>query len=114
MKDDKEKSLADRLHDGNMAHAVIEDRVDEIFPDLVCKIGSDYYDNSLEVYFSPETPADFVATQEQSDKIFEMGFSRFWLNFTDSTEQAVSRGSIGERHTVSHVKWTEKKAKEYL
>jgi hypothetical protein len=115
----EEKSLAERMHDGARAEAIIEDRIDDLFPELVCKIGSDYYDNSLEVYMSPETPKDFSVTQEQADEIFKMGFSRFWFNFTDGSEQtAIAKGEfagVKERRMIpNNQRWTEEKAKEYL
>lgn len=114
-----ERTLAERIFDGTGAACQVEDRLDEMWPDVVNHISHDSYDNSLEVYFEKTVSSDFKATEEDAKKIFEMGFSCFWLNFTDGTEQAVTnrwkdRGlHIGERVAVTYPKWSEDAAANY-
>jgi hypothetical protein len=114
-----ERTFAERIFDGSHAACQVEDRLDEMWPDVVNHTSHDCYDNSLEVYFEKTVASDFKATEEEAKKIFEMGFSRFWLNFTDGTEQAAtdawkSQGlRIGERRLVANPKWSEERAANY-
>lgn len=93
--------LADTMLNGRMAEHTIEDRLDDLWPDYVEKIGGDSYDWSLEVYFTDRTPADFSISPQEAVEIFAFGFRKFWLNFADGSEQAgwTADGSykVGER-----------------
>lgn len=112
-------TLAERIHDGHRAESEAEDLLDDLWPELVHHIATDAYDNSLEVYFELATPGDLQATEKEAQAIFAMGFSRFWLNFADGTEQQVSnvwvdKGlHICQRRRVRYPKWTEEKARRF-
>lgn len=90
-------TLADRIHDGKSAESDIEDELDTWWGG-VDHIGTDYYDNSLEVYFEDHM-VDLEATPEQQQAIYDMGFSRFWLNFKGGQHKGGT-----ERHYVDP-KW---------
>jgi hypothetical protein len=79
-----ELSLAKSMHDARLAYAAAEDKIetviDEWWPDLLDRITTDYYDNSLEIYFE-DTVEDFEPTSEQVAQFWEWGFFRCWLNF---------------------------------
>ena|SRR5215467_2652873 len=118
-------SLAERLHDGSFAESTIEDNLDNMWPDKVLKVGHDYYDNSLEVYFHPDIDPGWSISSEQAERILGWGFFRLFLNFTDGTEQHVDRVKydreagvyqikIGKRHSVQSPRWTAAKAQECL
>jgi hypothetical protein len=110
-------TIAQRIHDGGFAGSALEERVGDIWGSLALHMSTDWYDNSLEVYFDAVTPI-FGATQEQAEKIFEMGFCQFWLNFLDGTEQHSWRSkegaiTIGARKAAGYQKWTEERAAQY-
>jgi hypothetical protein len=111
-----ERTLAERIFDGSHAACQVEDRLDEMWPDVVHHTSHDSYDDSLEVYFEKTVPSDFKATQEEAKKIFGMGFNRFWLNFTDGTEQMCSNAwkgeglHVGERVPAVSPRWSEERA----
>lgn len=82
--------LADHLFNGVTAEAVIVDELDEKILGFECdKISWDHYDDSLEIYVNP--PEDWELTSEMAIRILGMGFSRFWVNFYDGTEQYCQR-----------------------
>lgn len=82
-------TAAERMHQGCYAEMHVEEVVDQLWPDLVGRVGSDHYDNSLELFFLEEAPETTMCTEAQAIEVFKLGFSRFWLNFCDGTEQAV-------------------------
>lgn len=111
-------TFAERIHDGRLAESMVEDRLCDIWPDVVHHISTDSYDNSLEVYFDTNAPPDLASTEEEARQIIEWGFDRFWLNFTDGTEQHGGKDRVGklkvfERHKVSHPRWTEEMASRW-
>jgi hypothetical protein len=102
--DDK---LADRLFAGVTAEMAVEDRLLKISPH-VDHIGFGWDDTSLEIFFDPDTPADFELTEQQASIIWEMGFRVAWLNFTDGTEQKASPHLVQPRRSVlgGEPRWT--------
>jgi hypothetical protein len=78
--------LAKTWQQGLRAEQLIEDEVEEIFPGMVHHLGTDDYDNSIELYFMPDAPADFAPEPEQCARLCQLGFSHGWCNFTDKTE----------------------------
>lgn len=97
MTDPHKLTPAEQVHRGTFAEMHIEEVADELWPDLVGHIGTDHYDNSLELYFTEQTPADLSCTSEQARRVFELGFHRFWLNFCDGTEQYCHEGLVHQR-----------------
>jgi hypothetical protein len=95
-----ELTAAEKMHQGCFAEMHVEEMLDKIWPDMVGRTGSDHYDNSLEIYCVEEAPATMSCSMEQADEIFKLGFSRFWLNFCDGTEQAVCL--VDEKIVLGH------------
>jgi len=76
-----ELSLAEIVHLSWFQHVTAEEvlsrEIEAILGFEVEKIGSDYYDNSAEIYGVPE---GFVMTQQQQDAVAALGFSRWWTH----------------------------------
>lgn len=70
-----------------------------------CYFSWDTYDNSIELYFSPETPEAWKLSQEDWEFLKTYGASFGWANFTDGTEICFN-GGPGERKAVQHPRWT--------
>lgn len=105
---------AEMIHNGNAAHDFVEDSMESLWPELVCRISTDSYDNSLEVDFAITAPADLTVTPKQVDTVLSFGFSRCWLNFTDSTEQYFTKEEIYPRKHVEHPHWTAEMAEREM
>lgn len=83
------KTIAERLHDGNYAKHVIEMTIDdtfekyepEIFEILSYTIDSDDYDNSLEIDFHVSLPYPYEPCKEVRQAIYDLGFSMVYWNF---------------------------------
>ena len=75
----KAGTVADQIHCGYSARNNLEDYLDGWW-EHIDRITTDYYDNSLEIYFEDHV-VDLEPTPEQIQEIFDMGFFRFWLNF---------------------------------
>ncbi len=90
--DEKRTQLtaAEKMHQGCFAESHIEEVADTLWPDMVGRVGADHYDNSLELYFIPDAPDTTLCTEAQAKEILNLGFSQFWLNFCDGTEQHVA------------------------
>lgn len=83
-------SLAARVTDGQIAEMALDAAIEDLWGcgddapegtlNIIDHISFDYYDNSLEIHFTTEVE-DSEATPEQEKAIYDMGFSRFWLNF---------------------------------
>ncbi len=82
-------TASEKMHQGCFAETHIEEILDALWPDMVGRVGADHYDNSLEIYFIPDAPDTLVCTEAQATGIIALGFSRFWMNFCDGTEQTV-------------------------
>lgn len=96
---------AARMFDGVAAECEVFDRLCDRWPHI-SHITHDYYDCSLEVYFTPETPPDFALTNDDARIIYEFGFDGAYLNFADGTEQVIStRRGACPRLKVDHSKW---------
>jgi hypothetical protein len=129
---DDYKKLADMLIDGQLAEAKIIDIIFDAFekyePEIKLddlKIGCDYYDWSIEIYFQESIPYPWEPCKEIRDMIYEMGFKNVYWNFTKDTRDVMCDRYIGEkeqlvkdskdeirnwepRHT-EHAKWIETK-----
>lgn len=104
------KSLwAETWQRGQQAEMLVENEAMETFPGIVHHIGTDDYDNSLEVYFMPSALADFAPSPEQVQRVLAMGFSRCWLNFTDGSECYFEMLKIWPRKKVDNPRWTQER-----
>lgn len=90
----KEKSLAEKLHESYEIIDDIEEKIFELFetyePDiskhLRFHIGSDYYDNSIEIYITNSIPYPYEPSYEVRKGIYDMGFDMVYWNFTKDNE----------------------------
>lgn len=89
-------TVAQKLHIGQSAKYRIEDELLEAFeefepeiynlPDFGFEIGSDDYDNSLEIYFDISIPYPYEPCKEIRELAFSYGFSQVYWNFKHDTE----------------------------
>lgn len=94
MKDPKERQkIAERLHDSYRVQTQVEDIICEAFeefepniyenPNFDFSIGSDDYDNSIEIYFKFSLPYPYEPCKEIRKKIYDLGFSIVYWNFIE-------------------------------
>ncbi len=86
------KTNAKLIFDAQIAEMCLESELSEIFQDAeesypLDRIGFDYYDESIELYFSKL----FKLTPEQIDKFYtlltENGFVGGWINFPNKEDE---------------------------
>lgn len=87
-----EKTNAKLIFDAQIAELSLEGELDEIFQDAeesypLDRIGFDYYDESIELYFSKL----FRLSPEQIEKFYvlmtENGFVHGWINFPNKEDE---------------------------
>jgi len=85
----KKPTIAERLHDSYIVQMQVEDVImdafeqhePEIYDKLEFHIGSDYYDNSIEIYFDISLPYPYEPCNEVRQAVYDLGFSRVYWNF---------------------------------
>jgi hypothetical protein len=85
------KNVAERLHDSYKVQTEVEDTIweafekyePEIYHKLEFSIGSDQYDNSIEIYIKNLIPYPYEPSWEIRDIILSLGFSIIYWNFAD-------------------------------
>jgi len=85
------RTIAERLHDSYIVQEKVEDIILEAFqkyePENYYKldfsIGSDSYDNSIEIYIKNIMPYPYEPCWEIRDIIYGMGFGTVYWNFAD-------------------------------
>jgi len=85
------KTIADRLHDSYIIQRQIDEFISDAFekwePEIYNKldftIGSDEYDNSLEIFIHNLLPYPYEPCLEIRDTIKDLGFSIVYWNFID-------------------------------
>lgn len=83
------KSVSEKLHDSYSIQSQVEDVISEAFmehePEIYEKldfhITSDYYDNSIEIYFDVSLPYPYEPSKEVRQVIYDLGFSIVYWNF---------------------------------
>jgi hypothetical protein len=106
---DNQKTLADRLIEGELAKGKIIDELFDAFekyePEIYKKlddieIGCDYYDWSVEIYFKDSLPYPYEPCKEIRDMVYNMGFDKVYWNFTKDTRDVICDRYIGEASQV--------------
>jgi len=100
----KELTLAQKLHTYSTTQMLIEDAIESAFnthePEigemLEFGIGSDDYDNSIEIYFHISLPYPYEPCKEIRQIIYDMGFSIVFWNFLKDTQDVVCDRLIGQ------------------
>lgn len=95
--------------------AQYESRLDSLFSDrwpFYCKFGHDSYDASIELYFSPECPPEWIPTPEDMAFLKSYGATFGWMNFTDGTQIHFSQGAPNIRETSHAPRWSKKRWRE--
>ena len=76
--------------DGKIIESRIEDIVLELFKledtDIDIRLAGDYYDWSLEIYFTNLDHEKFSISKEQGQKLLDLGFNIIFINFMDSNK----------------------------
>lgn len=91
----KEKTLAERLHERYALEVMVENVIDEALekheldsPRLLdYHTGSDWYDNSIEIYFENVIPYPWEPSPATRKAIYDLGFSIVYWNFVDNKGQ---------------------------
>lgn len=89
------KTLAQKLHEFGRIKFEIENIIEEafekyepeIYTDLDFSIGSDEYDNSIEIYIYNVIPAPYEPCLEIRKIIYDMGFGMVYWNFKDENSK---------------------------
>jgi hypothetical protein len=84
-----DKTVAERLHDSYRVQSEVGEVITEAFekyePEIADKlefhIGSDDYDNSIEIYFDISLPYPYEPCNEIRQIIYGLGFSTVYWNF---------------------------------
>lgn len=90
-----DKTIADRLHDSFRVQWKVEEEIfdlfekhePEVYEKLEFSIGSDDYDNSIEIYFKNPLPYPYEPCAEIRQAIYDMGFSIVYWNFMDDKNE---------------------------
>ena len=85
------KTIAERLHDSYRVQMEVEEAISdafekyepEIYNSLDFSIGSDDYDNSIEIYIKNVIPYPYEPSWEIRNIIYDMGFGTVYWNFAD-------------------------------
>ena len=106
----KEPTITERLHDSYYVQLKIEDIISEAFekyesevsgnPEFDFSIGSDHYDNSIEIYFNFSLPYPYEPCKEIRDIIYNLGFSIVYWNFSKDAMDVFCDRLIGEESKI--------------
>jgi len=88
---ENKKTVAERLHDSYRVQMEVDELISdlfekyepEIYESLDFSIGSDYYDNSIEIYFKISLPYPYEPCNEIRKAIYDLGFSSVYWNFKE-------------------------------
>ncbi len=61
-----------------------------------CEIGGDTYDWSLEISLYHTDYKTFTMTEDQREKILDLGCNRFWVNFLNDDEKKIAEMYMGD------------------
>lgn len=89
--ENKEKTIAEKLHEAYYVTSHVEEIIydafgkyePEIYENLDFSIGSDEYDNSIEIYIKNVIPYPYEPCIEIRREIYNLGFSIVYWNFYD-------------------------------
>lgn len=103
-KEIKTLSIAERLHDSYIVQEQVEQVIfeafekyePEIYKKLELHIGSDSYDNSIEIYFDISLPYPYEPCKEIREAVYKLGFSSVYWNFCKDTMDVMCDRIIGE------------------
>jgi hypothetical protein len=102
------EKLSNKLHEAYETISKIESEIQDLFeqyePELYKKldfgISSDYYDNSIEVYFKIPLPYPYEPCYEIRKAIYDMGFSIVYWNFKEDKMDVICDRFIGKGETL--------------
>lgn len=115
----EDMSLAEQLHAFGNAEMMIEQKIEEAFEefepeiakDLEFTIGSDWYDNSVEIYIHNSLPYPYEPCKEIRKVIYDMGFSMVYWNFEEDKHKNFTEEIRGyePRHLKGSENWISNK-----
>lgn len=96
--------LNEKLHEAYRTITKVEDIILELFekyePEIHegfdFDIGSDDYDNSIEIYVKVSLPYPYEPCKEIRQRIFDLGFDNVYWNFTIDTMDVICDRIIGK------------------
>lgn len=114
-------TYAERLHELTLLKDFIETTIEdafekyhpEIWEELDFDIGSDDYDNSLEIYFQNSLPYPWEPCKEVREAVYALGFTNVYWNFKKDVDKQF--GMMDEirnwepRHTREAKYWVSNK-----
>lgn len=115
---EKDKTIAQIIHDGRSAEQRVEYVIDGAFGEFepntyhiifeYYRIGFDDYDNSIEIYFNASLPYPYEPCKEIRDRIYELGFDMVYWNFEKDTFEGEKDEIRGwePRHVKNASEWT--------
>lgn len=85
------KTVAERLHDSFRVQMEVDELISDLFEEyepsiyenLDFSIGSDDYDNSIEIYIKNHIPYPYEPCWEIREAIYNLGFGIVYWNFAD-------------------------------
>ena len=96
MMSEKEKTVAEQLHESYIVQSKVEDIIMEAFekyePETYKNafdfhISSDWYDNSIEIFLDGQFPYPYEPCDEIRKMIYDLGFGIVYWNFLNETTQ---------------------------
>jgi hypothetical protein len=121
--DIKERTIAERLHDAYRVQMQVEEAISdafekyesEIYDKLDFSIGSDDYDNSIEIYIKNVITYPYEPSWEVRDVIYAMGFGIVYWNFVDENGKYTEeiRGAEPRRYKEAKERYDAKWCKDF-
>ena len=108
---ENKRTVAERLHDSFRVQMEVDELISDLFekhePEvyelLDFSIGSDDYDNSIEIYIKNSIPQPYEPCYEIRKAIYELGFGNVYWNFlADKRELPLDKTNGSELMRVSH------------
>lgn len=100
--------VAEKLHAAYSVIQLVETTIEEafekyepeIYDGLDFSIGSDDYDNSIEIYIKNKLPYPYEPCKEIREAIYSLGFSIVYWNFLGDTMDVICDRFIGQEPTL--------------
>jgi hypothetical protein len=108
---ENKRTVAERLHDSFRVQMEVDELISDLFEkhepniyeSLDFSIGSDDYDNSIEIYIKNSIPYPYEPCYEIRKAIYELGFGNVYWNFLgDKRELPLNKTNGSELMRMSH------------
>lgn len=112
---ENKRTVAERLHDSFRVQMEVDELISDMFEKhepkiydaLDFSVGSDEYDNSIEIYVKNYLPYPYEPCYEIRKAIFDLGFGTVYWNFVNEECKAMTDEIRGyePRHYKDSSKW---------